>query len=61
MQGLKDHEPQFASHGNDPPTALNSSDVPVSFNIGWRGKHAVYKLGGATLATFRWSPPTSVH
>ena len=40
---------------------LNSSSAPVFFNIGWRGKYAAYKLDGAAVATFRWSPPGNAH
>ena len=39
---------------------LNSSSAPISFNIGWRGKYASYKLDSAAVATFRWSA-ASVH
>jgi glucosylceramidase len=38
---------------------LNSSGAPISFNIGWKGKYATYKLDGAALATFRWSSTPS--
>jgi len=33
---------------------LNSSEGPMQFNIGWRGRFAQYKLGGGEAATFVW-------
>lgn len=33
---------------------LNTSPAPVTFNIGWNGKYAVYKLRNGSVATFTW-------
>jgi glucosylceramidase len=33
---------------------LNSSSAPITFNIGWNGKFAVYMLRQASAATFVW-------
>jgi glucosylceramidase len=35
---------------------LNSANTPTSFNIGWKGKYAAYRLASAAVATFRWAP-----
>lgn len=40
---------------------LNSSNGNVTFNIGWSGKFASYKLAGGAAATFRWNAPGSIH
>lgn len=34
---------------------LNSTSGPTTFNIGWKGKYASYKLGASAVATFRWA------
>jgi glucosylceramidase len=33
---------------------LNSSNQPLTFNIQWSGRYAVYTLNGGCVATFRW-------
>jgi len=33
---------------------LNSSANPVTFNVAWRGKYAVYTLKQFSAATFVW-------
>jgi glucosylceramidase len=33
---------------------LNSSNQPLTFNIAWSGRYAVYTLKGGYVATFRW-------
>ena len=33
---------------------LNSGSKPVTFNVGWKGKYAVYTLPGDSAATFTW-------
>jgi glucosylceramidase len=33
---------------------LNSGGAPSTFNIGWNGQFASYKLGAGAVATFRW-------
>lgn len=38
---------------------LNATDSPMTFNIGWSGKFASYKLAGNAVATFRWNSPAS--
>lgn len=40
---------------------LNSGDVGVNFNIGWKGKFISYKLESAAAATFRWPAPGGSH
>ena len=37
---------------------LNSSGSAATFNIGWAGKYAGYKLPAAAVTTFRWNPGT---
>jgi len=39
---------------------LNSGGS-VTFNVGWAGKYASYKLAGGAVATFRWSSPAMPH
>jgi glucosylceramidase len=34
---------------------LNSSTSAVSFNVGWKGKYASYRVDPAAVVTFRWS------
>jgi glucosylceramidase len=34
---------------------LNSSDGPMEFNVGWRGRFAQYKLGGGEAVTLVWA------
>jgi glucosylceramidase len=34
---------------------LNSGGAPLSFNIGWKGKYASYRLEAGAAATFRWA------
>lgn len=34
---------------------LNSAGAPVTFNLAWNGKYAVYKLRNDTIATFVWN------
>jgi len=36
---------------------LNSGNTDVTFNLGWRGKFASYKLAGGSVATLRWNTP----
>jgi O-glycosyl hydrolase len=38
---------------------LNATRSPMTFNIGWSGKFASYKLAGNAVATFRWNSPAS--
>jgi glucosylceramidase len=38
---------------------LNSGSKPVTFNVGWKGKYAVYTLPGNSAATFTW--PCATH
>lgn len=33
---------------------LNSSSKPVTFNVSWKGKYAMYTLPGNSAATFTW-------
>ncbi len=33
---------------------LNSGSKPVTFNVGWKEKYAVYTLTGNSAATFTW-------
>ena len=40
---------------------LNSTGGNATFNIGWAGKYANYKLPAGAVATFRWSPSTKAH
>lgn len=40
---------------------LNSGGESVTFNIGWKGQYAPYKLAPAAVATFRWSSVPNVH
>jgi glucosylceramidase len=35
---------------------LNSGGGNATFNIGWAGKYASYKLPAGAVATFRWNP-----
>jgi glucosylceramidase len=37
---------------------LNSGGAPSTFNIGWNGKFASYKLGAGAVATFQWNTAT---
>jgi glucosylceramidase len=34
---------------------LNTANGPTTFNIGWKGVYASYKLGASAVATFRWA------
>ena len=36
---------------------MNSGNAALSFNVGWAGKFASYKLAGGAVATFRWNAP----
>jgi glucosylceramidase len=40
---------------------MNSSGGNLTFNIGWAGKFASYKLPSAGVATFRWNLPAAAH
>lgn len=40
---------------------LNSGGSTATFNIGWAGKYAAYKLPPASVATFRWKSLGSTH
>lgn len=40
---------------------LNSTGGSSTFNIGWAGKYATYKLPPAAVATFRWNPSVAAH
>ena len=40
---------------------LNGSGSNVTFNIGWAGTYANYKLPAGAVATFRWNSASSAH
>jgi glucosylceramidase len=39
---------------------LNGGDSAQTFNLNWKNKYASYRLGPATVATFRWSSSTKL-
>jgi glucosylceramidase len=40
---------------------LNSGGAATTFNIAWRKKYATYRLDANAVATFRWSPRSTLH